>query len=209
MNLPEWVRRTYVYFVVIILLLSVLWVIWVFRDGEMDSESARVYLQALTAVATLALLYYAYFNAASKREEDTARLELAVRPILIWELKNAAGRMKFAYRTIKHPIYDFHAKLRLGKKELVFDERHMDVSEAHPEHVHVRDLTDFILEGMDDAKMKVMHLDFAYNSEVGGKYELHFTKDILVEKKGFVFQHRNFVSAKYPWRAKPVIFEEW
>jgi len=54
----------------------------------MDAESARVYVQALTTVATLALLYYAYFSATSKRDEEIARLELAVRPILDREIES-------------------------------------------------------------------------------------------------------------------------
>ncbi|MFA6489209.1 MAG: hypothetical protein WCT52_00845 [Candidatus Micrarchaeia archaeon] len=208
MKASDWLREKYVYIVVLSLLILLIWTMHVFQQGGMDVESAKVYLQALTVVATLALLYYAYFNVASKREEDTARLELAVRPILIWELEGEGGKVKLAYKTIKHPIYDFHATLRLGKKTLELAERHLDVFEAHPEHAYTRNLSDFVVEGMDDAKLKEMHLNFSYHSEVGGKYEFYFTKEVLREKKGFVFQHRNFVSAKYPWRSAKIVFDD-
>lgn len=207
MKALDWLSQKYVYFVVLALLLSLLWVMWVFREGGMDVESAKVYLQALTAIATLALLYYAYFNVASKREEDTARLELAVRPILVWELEGKGKGATFTYKTIKHPLYDFRAVLLLDGKKFELEDRHLDVAEAHQGHERVRDVTKFIADGLGKEGMKVLQLEISYHSEVGGKYEFLFTKEVLRKKSGFVFQHRKFMSAKYPWRAVPVTFE--
>ncbi|MCX8197974.1 MAG: hypothetical protein N3F07_02140 [Candidatus Micrarchaeota archaeon] len=205
-NFPSWIAEKYIYAVVVSLLLLILWVIYLFQAGSIDAESARIYLQALTGIATLALLYYAYFNVESKREEDTARLELAVRPILIWELQSSNGGAALSYKTIKHPIYDFQATISLNGKSIRIDERHLDVSEAHPEAERKADLAGFIVKSLGKKQEGTMHLRFSYHSEAGGKYELYFTKEVLRQKNGFLFQHRKIISAKYPWRKDEVLF---
>lgn len=207
MKLSDWVREKYIYIAVLTLLLLLFWVIFLFQGGRMDVESAKVYLQALTALATLALLYYSYYNVVAKREEDISRLELAVRPIMIWELESDGKRANLTYKTIKHPLYDFRAVLQLDGETLEINDRHLDVAEAHPGHERVRDVTDFIATGLGKSKMKVLEMTLSYHSEVGGKYEFLFTKEVLRKKNSFLFQHRKIVSAKYPWRSVPVTFE--
>lgn len=204
----DYIREKYIYIVVTVLLLLLLAVIYVFQSGGIDVESAKVYLQALTAVATLALLYYAYYNVASKKEEDIARLELAVRPILIWEIENRNGGALFTYKTIKHPIYDMRIRLSLGTKEHEIEERHLDVAEASPLHERKVDLTKFISQGLGKEKMRLLSIDFTYHSEVGGRYGFSFTKEVLGKGRGFFFQHRKIISAKYPWRKEAVVFED-
>ena len=204
----DWIKEKYIYVVVLVLLLTMLWVIYVFQAGQMDVEAAKVYLQALTAVATLALLYYSYYNVANKKDEDIAHLELAVRPIFIWELESIKGGAQLSYKAIKHPIYDFRAVLRMGGKELKLEERHLDVVEAHPGSDRKIDVTRFISEAASKEKSRLLELEFAYHSEVGGRYEFTFTKEILRKSTGFIFQHRKIVSAKYPWRKEVVTFED-
>ena len=204
----EWVREKYIYLVVLALLLLLGYVLVIFQQGIIPPESARVYVESLVAIATLALLYFAYFNVASKKEEDIARLELAVRPILIWELAAEGSRAVLSYKTIKHPIYDFKATLRSGMKTLALEERHLDVSEANPNSERKRDITAFVGECLGKDGSRTLDIIYTYHSEAGGKYELYFTKEISRKGKGFLFEHRNFVSAKYPWRAAPVIFED-
>ena len=204
----DWLREKYVYIVVVSLLAMLIWIMTVFSEGKISTDQARVYLEALTALATLALLYYAYFNVASKREEDTARLELAVRPILLWEVESDGAKAILTYKTIKHPLYDFRATLQLEGEALEINDRHLDLAEAHPGNERVRDVTNFVSHGLGGGRMKVLALTFSYHSEVGGRYELFFTKEVLRKKKGFVFQHRKFVSAKYPWRTAPVTFDD-
>jgi hypothetical protein len=197
----------YIYAVVVVLLLLMVWTIHLFQAGNMDAEAAKVYLQALTGIATLALLYYAYFNVASKREEDIAHLELAVRPIFIWELESSDGGAFLTYKTIKHPIYDFRAILKLNDQWLKAEERHLDVAEAHPGAEHKLDLKKLISKGLRQNGEGIIELNFTYHSEVGGKYEFSFTKEVVKKKHGFLFQHRKIVSAKYPWRKEAVTFE--
>ena len=55
--------------------------------------------------------------------------------------------------------------------------------------------------------MRTLEIVFTYHSEAGGHYELAFTKEMRKNARGFSFEHRKFVSAKYPWRASPVIFD--
>ncbi len=208
MKLSDWLREKYIYIAVLSLLLLLFWTIWLFQEGKMDVESAKVYLQALTALATLALLYYSYYNVVSKREEDISRLELAVRPILVWELESEGKKAILTYKTIKHPLYDFKAIFQLGGKTLEIDDRHLDVSEAHPGHERVRDVTDFISSAIGSERAKVLNLNLSYHSEVGGRYDFLFTKEVVRKTGGFVFQHRKIISAKYPWRAMPVVFED-
>ncbi len=207
MAIFEWIREKYIYLVVLALLLLLGYILMIFQAGIIAPESARVYVESLVAIATLALLYFAYFNVASKKEEDIARLELAVRPILAWELEGEGSAAYLRYKTLKHPIYDFKATLRSGGKKFALDERHLDVIEANPGNERKRDITSFISDclGKDDAR--TLEIIFTYHSEAGGHYELAFTKEMQKKAHGFGFEHRKFVSAKYPWRAKPVIFD--
>ena len=208
MKVSDWLHQNYVYIVVVSLLAMLVWIMTVFTAGKISTDEARVYLEAMTALATLALLYYAYFNVASKREEDTARLELAVRPILLWEIESDGAKANFTYKTIKHPLYDFRATLQLEGEALEINDRHLDVAEAHPGNERVRDVTNFISHGLGKGKINVLELTISYHSEVGGRYEFFFTKEVLRKKNAFVFQHRKFVSAKYPWRTAPVTFDD-
>ena len=207
-RLGELARENYIYLAVLSLLLLLAWVIFLFQSGAIDVEAAKVYLQALTAIATLALLYYAYYNVASKREEDIARLELAVRPILVWELESTDGGAQLFYKTIKHPIYDFCAVLSLGGKQMRVEERHLESPEAQPGAERKLDVAKFISRGLGREKMRVLSLDIHYHSEVGGKYEFSFSKEVVRKPHGFLFQHRKIISAKYPWRKEPVRFED-
>ena len=202
-----WLRENYIYVVVLVLLVALLAVMYIFQQGRIDPDSARVYVEALTAVATLALLYYAYFNVASRKEEDIAQLELAVRPIFIWELESTDGKAFLTYSTIKHPIYDMKAIMKMGGEWMRLEERHLDVVEAHPEAERRVDVSRFISKGLGKEKSSLLELDFSYHSEVGGRYEFAFTKEVVKKRHGFSAQHRKIVSAKYPWRSKAVTFE--
>lgn len=201
-------RDKVIYLTVLVLLILLILVMYVFQAGLMDVESAKVYLQALTAIATLALLYYAYFNVASKQEEDVAHLELAVRPIFIWEIEAAGSGAQLVYKTIKHPLYDFKAVLGLGGREMVLEERHLDVSDSNPNAVRSVDVAKFISLGLGGGKSSLLDVKFSYHSEVGGRYQFDFTKEVVAKQKGFLFQHRKIVSAKYPWRKEIVKFED-
>jgi hypothetical protein len=204
----NYLKSAFIYVIVLSLLLVLLAVILTFQAGGMDVEAAKVYVQALTAIATLALLYYAYFNVESKREEDIARLELAVCPIFVWELEPKNGRALLSCHAMKHPIYDLHASLELGGKRHSFEERHIDVFESNPRSQREYDLTGFITEGLGGKEMRVLSITFSYYSEAGGKYILSFTKEVRKDRKGFLFQHRSFLSAKYPWKEKAIAFSE-
>ena len=203
----DWVREKYIYLVVLALLLLLGYILMIFQAGQIAPEAARVYVESLVAIATLALLYFAYFNVASKKEEDIARLELAVRPILAWELEGEGSRAFLKYKTLKHPIYDLKAVLRAGEKKLELDERHLDVFEASPLNERKRDVTSFVEGCIGKEKLRTLEIIFTYHSEAGGHYELAFTKEMLKKARGYSFEHRKFVSAKYPWRASPVIFD--
>ncbi len=207
-NAISFLRNRVIYITVLVLLVLFTLVIYSFAVGNMDTESAKVYLQALTGIATLALLYYAYFNVASRREEDVAQLELAVRPIFIWELQVDGNGAVLTYKTIKHPLYDFKAVLELSGKRMAVEEQHLDVSESNPNANRSEDVTHFIREALGSAKQSTLYILFAYHSEVGGRYEFHFTKEVVKKGKGFIFQHRKIISAKYPWRNKAVRFED-
>ncbi|MCX8195142.1 MAG: hypothetical protein N3G22_03500 [Candidatus Micrarchaeota archaeon] len=208
MNPILWAKEKSIYIIVFVLLLLLALVMAIFYFEGMSAEAARVYVQALSTIATLALLYYAYYNVISRQQEDIAHLELAVRPILVWELEPDNSQARFTYKTLKHPIYDLHISLLLGSKRKVIEERHLDVSESNPASIRKLDITDFLLEGLDGEKSGLLSLKFSYHSEVGGKYEFLFSKEVVKKPKGFLFQHRKIVSAKYPWRSEAVRFED-
>ncbi|MCX6770944.1 MAG: hypothetical protein NTX79_02715 [Candidatus Micrarchaeota archaeon] len=207
MALIDRIREKYIYLVVLALLLLLAYILLMLQAGAIAPEYARVYVESLVAIATLALLYFAYFNATSKRLGDIAQLELAVRPILVWELASDGSRAVLSYKTIKHPIYDFKATLRSGGKRLAIEERHLDVSESNPGAERKRDVTAFVGECLGKDGARTLEVTFAYHSEASGRYELLFTKEMRRSGKGFAFDHRNFVSAKYPWREGTVVFD--
>lgn len=204
----SWLRENYIYLFVLVLFILVGIVTYVFQSGRMDVESAKVYLQALTAFATLALLYYAYFNVSSKREQEIATLELAVRPVFLWEIESSDSGAQLTYKTIKHPIYDLHLLMKLDGELLKIEERHLDIAESNPSSERKVDVTRFIAKGLDGGKSSLLEIEFAYYSEVGGRYEFRFTKEAVKKQKGFLFQHRKIISAKYPWRKEAVRFED-
>lgn len=208
MQLTNYLREKYVYLLVLALFALVALVLFLFQSGSMDVEAAKVYMQALTSLATLALLYFAYFNVASKREEDIARLELAVRPIFIWEVESSDGGASLSYKTQKHPIYDLRVLLKLEGQMLRADERHLDVFESNPAAERKLDITKFIAKGLDGKSGSLLEIEFAYHSEVGGRYVFHFTKEVVKKPRGFSIQHRKIISAKYPWRREEVTFED-
>jgi hypothetical protein len=208
MPLFDWLMQKFIYFVVFTLLLMISYTILTYNYGVIEEERAKVYLQALASLATLALLFYAYSNVASKRDEDSARLELAVRPILVWEISGSKDGALLTYRTIKHQIYDFHAKFRLNSSELKISERHIDVSDDKLTNQRKRDITDFIAKGLGSAKTGTIDIYFAYHSEVGGRYEFSFSKEVVKGDRSCTFQHRKFVAAKYPWKAQKILFDD-
>ena len=204
----DWLRERYIYAIVLILIVLVSATIAAFNLGMIDNEAAKIYLQALTAIATLALLYYAYFNVASQRKGEIAHLELAVRPIFIWELESKNSGAQLVYKTQKHPIYDLHAILKIGDKKLVVDERHLDVSEVNPFAEKRKNVSNFISLALGKQKKSLLEIIFIYHSEAGGRYELFFTKEVVKKQHGFIFQHRKFISAKYPWNDERTIFTD-
>ena len=203
---------SYIYAAVAVLLALLILVIHAFWSGAIGTEEAKVYLQALTGIATLALLYFAYFTASSKKEEDVAHLELAVRPVLLWEIESDGKAAKFSYVASQHPIYDFVALLRLDGGEMRIDSRHLWVFGQNvpgsPEARREGDITGFISRFLPAGpKPSLLEISISYHSEVGGRYSFTFTKEVSRAKSGFGFRHRKIVSAKYPWRKEIVSFD--
>jgi hypothetical protein len=199
-------RRPSLPYVIIFALLLVMGLtLWEFYSGAIVADSARVYLQALEIIATLSLLYFAYANLASARSETITNAELAVRPILVWELEGKGKRAQFTYHTLKHPIYDLTVDFLLHGKRHQVEERHLDVSEANGQTARTADITDFLRStGKEGGKVRIR---MAYQSELGGKYEFEFTKEVDIKNGAYSFHHRKIIWAKYPWRDTATYFE--
>jgi hypothetical protein len=208
MALSGWVMDRFIYIVVFLLLVSMGATIFWYNGGAISYETSRIYLEASTGIATLALLFYAYSNFASKREEDTARLELAVRPILAWETESRGGKALLSYRSIKHPIYDLHVSLGLGAESLHITDRHIDVFDERLRNMHEQDITEFVRRGMGKSQQGLLSVRFTCHSEVGGRYCFVFSKEVTRGKGGYTFHHRKLVSAKYPWKAEEIDFAD-
>jgi len=89
----------------------------------------------------------------------------------------------------------------------VIDQKHIDVSGTRTNASRKIDISSFLKESLIGTKGK-LSLHFTCHSEVGGKYEFLFTKDIVKKGGEYSFQHREIIYAKYPWRAEPVKFED-
>ncbi|MCX8197217.1 MAG: hypothetical protein N3G80_02795 [Candidatus Micrarchaeota archaeon] len=206
MRILDWIKEKYIYLVVLVLLFLLLLVIYSFQQGQIEPEAARVYVQALTTVATLALLYYAYFSAVSKKEGEIASLELAVRPVFLWKVEVIGKEAIFEYKVIKHPVYDLKINLAIGAEKMTIEERHLDVAEGANQEKKV-DITKLVTQSMKKEETRLLYVEITYHSEIGGKYEFLFTKEVVQKGGKIYFQHRKIVSAKYPWRTEEVRFD--
>ncbi len=196
----------YLYFALLLLLLALASVLYYFGMGEIGPEAARVYVDALGMVATLALLYFAYVNIVSARYENVASAELAVRPILAWELSGEGGRAALTYHAVKHPIYDLRAEITVGKGRRVVEERHIDVLEANPQAKYSHDMTQFVRDNLKNGEGKLCIL-ISYHSELGGKYDFEFSKEVSAKGRALQFHHRKILWGKYPWKEERTYFE--
>ncbi len=207
MGLLSYLKEKYIYLIVLLLILVLGYIIYLVQYQGMGVPEARMYLQALTAIATLTLLYYAYFNVVARKTEEIARLELAVRPVLVWELESKGSRAFLTYKAIKHPLYDLHTVLRIEGKTLEIDEKHLDI-DGGAGMERKRDITEFMSGTLSGNEKQKLQITFSFHSEIGGKYVFEFTKKVAKRKKGFDFRHRKIVSAKYPWRKEKVDFSD-
>lgn len=208
MNVFDWVKERYIYFVVVILLALIAATMFVFAMGKIGNDDARVYIESFSGIATLALLYFAYFNMAHQRKGEVAQLELAVRPIFIWEIESKDGGAELTYKTQKHPIYDLHGILKIGDRQFAVEEQHLDVFEANPMAHREKNVTQFVSSSLGKRKKALLEIFFVYHSEAGGRYELFFTKEVVRKKDGYLFQHRKFISARYPWNDERIVFTD-
>lgn len=213
--MADWQQRTfklfkekYVHFVVLLLLVTLADTVLNYRSGGMGAEDAKVVLQALTGIATLAILYFAYFYITSKKEEDTARLELAVRPTLGWDFESTEGGAILVLKSLSHPIYNLHATIRFGGKTFDVEEKHMDIYDAKSNVEKKVDVSEIIKQGMSKDKNQTLEITFTYHSEVGGKYVFIFTREVEKKPYGYVFKDQKIVSATYPWKSSPVTFKD-
>jgi hypothetical protein len=203
-------KEKYVHFIVMILLFTLADTVLNYKAGGISSADTNVILQALTGIASMAILYFAYFYISAKRQEDAARLEIAVRPTLLWDIESGdGGGTVLVLRSLQHPIYNLHVELRLGNKTFELSERHIDIYDARANLEKKIDITNIVKQGIekDKGKAKTLEAAFTYYSEVGGKYMVVFRREIERKSYGVVFKDAQIVSALYPWRASPIYFD--
>lgn len=209
-NHPLASKPNYIFIGIAVLLIMLAAVLYEFTNAALSYEQARVFIEAISIVATLSLLYFAYVNVLSSRTKDIAAAELAVRPILIWKIAQEGKKSVFLYRTIKHPIYDLDVQLELAGKKLEIFERHLDVSEQNGD-IHKnekeKDITAFIRSSLGARDEGKMLITLSYHSEVGGRYEACFSKEIKAGAKGMQLLDRKILWADYPWRDEKVYFD--
>lgn len=198
----------YVFIGLALLLILLATVIYEFINSALTYEQARVFLESIAIVATISLLYFAYVNVLSSRTKDVAAAELAVRPILIWKIEYEGKRLLLTYKTIKHPIYDLGMELELAGKKLEAFDRHLDVTDSGSENNEKkRDITSFAKNALGNRSDAKMFIAISYHSEVGGRYEAYFSKDIKAARGTLQLLDRKILWAKYPWREEKVYFD--
>ena len=144
----------------------------------------------------------------SSRTKDVAAAELAVRPVLIWKIEYEGNRLLLSYKTIKHPIYDLGMELELAGKKLEVFDHHLDVSDsANGNNERTQDITSFAKNALGGREGAKMLISISYHSEVGGRYEAYFSKELKATRNGLQLLDRNILWAKYPWREEKVYFD--
>ena len=200
------IRNLYPFVAIFVLLALLVGVLYSFQAGTIGAEAARVYVDALGMVATLALLYFAYVNIMSARYENLASAELAVRPIFAWELSEQGQKAILDYYTVKHPIYDLKIDISMGGGSKTVDEHHLEVREVNPLAQRKEDLTVFVRDNMKDGA-GTLAIRISYHSELGGKYEFEFSKEVSAKGRALSFHHRKLLWAKYPWKDEITYFK--
>ena len=98
--------------------------------------------------------------------------------------------------------------MRLEGEEMVITDRHIDVYDERSQNRQQHTITKFVDAGLGKRPGGEISIKFSCHSEVGGRYEFEFSKGVIREKSGFKFHHRKLVSAKYPWKEKPILFTD-
>jgi hypothetical protein len=208
-NLFLFFKEKYVHIVVLILLVTLASTALSFKQGKTNAEEANVILQALTGIATLAILYFAYFYITSKKEEDVARLELAVRPTLVWDIESSeSGGVSLVLKSLQHPVYNLHVALKVGGNSFDVEEKHMDIYDAKSNVEKKIDITEMVSKGLGKQKSAPIELTFTYHSEVGGKYVFVFSREVEKKPYGYFFKDQKIISATYPWKSAPTYFQD-
>lgn len=202
-------KEKYVHIVVLMLLVTLASTALSFKQGKTNAEEANVILQALTGIATLAILYFAYFYITSKKEEDVARLELAVRPTLVWDIQTSeSGGAMLVLKSLQHPVYNLRVDLKVGENSFDVEEKHMDIYDAKSNVEKKIDITDIVAKGLGKQKTAPIELTFTYHSEVGGKYIFVFSREVEKKPYGYIFKEQKILSATYPWKSSPTYFQD-
>jgi hypothetical protein len=207
-ELMQMIKEKYIHVVIMIILLTLFEIVFNYKSGLLQSEDAKVGLQALTGIATLALLYFVYFYVASKKEEDIARLELPGRPVLVWDLESPDSGARLILKSMQHPIYNLVATLKLNGKEFRMEDKHIDIYDEHANVERKIDISDFLSEAFGQEKAGVIELSFTYHSEIGGRYKFVFTREAVKKPYGYVFKDPKIISAHYPWKKEPTYFND-
>jgi len=194
-----------------VLIALLLLVLFHYFTRVLSFEQAYVFLQAIGIVATISLLYFAYVNVLSSRTKDIAAAELAVRPILVWKIEEGK-RTLLTYRAIKHPIYDLEFSIELCAKKRGIFERHLDVSEQNAKNERAKgekseDISSFLKSALGNRSSGKLFILITYHSEVGGRYEALFSKEIKAGTNGVQLLDRKIIWAKYPWHEEKVYFD--
>ncbi|VVB58049.1 Uncharacterised protein [Candidatus Anstonella stagnisolia] len=201
-------KPNYIFVALALLLVLLAFVLYGYMVSALSFNQSYVLLQAIGIVATISLLYFAYVNVLSSRTKDVAAAELAVRPVLIWKIEYEGKRLLLSYKTIKHPIYDLGMELELAGKKLEVFDHHLDVSDsANGNNERTQDITSFAKNALGGREGAKMLISISYHSEVGGRYEAYFSKELKATRNGLQLLDRNILWAKYPWREEKVYFD--
>jgi len=193
-----------VFFVALLALVLVLYL-----QGTINYQTANVFTSALATVVTLTVLFSAFLSLEATRKKSLATSELSVRPYLIWNFEPKGREVILALESRNNQAFDLRFALEFGGAKHVIRERHIELSTSeHPRVYRIR-IDEPLRKIMGGKTSGTLYISTSFFSELGGKYEHMYRKEIEGVRGGkFVFGQRQIHSINMPWFENLISFVE-
>ncbi len=194
---------TILVFIFLIISVSIASFYW---RGFLTYEHSIVFLNSLSIIVTLSVLFSAYLSLEATRLKSVSASELSSRPDIHW---NIVSKSRFAYLEIesrKNQAFDFEAGISCNGISKKVIERHLEEYSSDNTRKYSVPLEDFFSKALGPASFGKISIDISFYSEVGGRYDYSYFKTVKKGKNAFTFSQRELKSVMLPWFENPKVF---
>lgn len=199
--------RTVFALIIVFLLLLAITVLEYYRRA-ISYEAARVLIEALSVTLTLTVLFSAFLSLEATRKNSVASSELAVKPSIVWNFRQAEGGLFLDIENHKNDAFDFRMHMEADGEKATVRERHLEISALGNKRVYSVEMGEFFKKFQAGQRF-MLGISESYVSTLGGRYHYTYHKEMGVGKGGkILFSQRRIASAKLPWLEKPIKFND-